>query len=107
MNSIEAYILVDELLEKYYESTLLDGLGAMLSDMMPNTKDPNDGLFESMDPAIFESDWTKAWNNIVGKDMKGTDEQVLCVAKVLLDYYRIDMGYEIGDAEAYLREKLS
>jgi hypothetical protein len=79
----------------------------MLSDMQPiNRGKAEVGDLESGDPATYADDWTDAWNKIVGKGKMASREQVFEVAKVLLDYYSLEVERDIGDAESFLRERL-
>jgi hypothetical protein len=109
MNRIAAYLKVEKILNEYYEITKpnYDQLGSMLGDLDTTVWIPNEGEeIISGDPGIFSDDWTNAWNQIVGKDKDGTPEQIFLVAKVLLDYYSIEVEYDLGDAEGFLKEQL-
>ncbi|MDR3363643.1 MAG: hypothetical protein LBS91_01650 [Clostridiales Family XIII bacterium] len=108
MNYTNAYLQVEEWLNEYYDIDKPYDLGSMLSDMCTRIWKPKkEGDIISGDPAIFASAWTKAWDCIVGNGSEGTSEQVFKVAKTLLDYYTNEVKYDLGDAENYLREKLS
>ncbi|MDR0515300.1 MAG: hypothetical protein LBG81_09125 [Coriobacteriaceae bacterium] len=106
MDSESAYIKVYEILDKYYFVTdeYYDQLGNMLSDMMPGEFGAY-GSFSSLDRAVY-SDWEEAWEEYVGIGQKGTPEQVFRVAKTIIDYYSLEVEYELGNAEEYLKEQL-
>jgi hypothetical protein len=111
MKRAEAYRKVDEILEEYNDKTEarfddLDAtLGEMAIELWDQPKDKSEIITD--DPVVF-SDWTKTWVKIVGgKDEDGTNEQIFKVAKTaILDYYSIEVEYDLGDAEKYLKEKL-
>jgi hypothetical protein len=63
------------------------------------------GSFSSLDRAVY-SDWEEAWAEHVGAGQDATPEQVFKVAKTIIDYYSIQVEYELGDAEEYLKEQL-
>jgi hypothetical protein len=75
----------------------------MLSDMSPYTFVSNE--YVSADPAVYE-DWSSAWDRVVGGQNNATPTQVFAVAKTILDYYRHEVGYNLGESESYLRSYL-
>jgi hypothetical protein len=109
MNIVEAYIKFEDILSEYYFTTnpKLENLGSMMGEISTRIHKPQNGEpIVSGDPAVFEEDWTKAWNQVIGKGKDGTNEQVFRVAEALMDYYVSEVHYDLGNAESYLREKL-
>jgi hypothetical protein len=103
MKNIYAYLKTFEMLNDYWKTTKNLDLGSVLSGMNP---DPlYDTPYLSADPAAF-SDWSTAWNKIVGVGEEGTDQQVFDVTMSFLDYYVEDVGYQLGDVESYLKAGL-
>jgi hypothetical protein len=108
VNAIEAYIMVYEAISQYQKQTGNDDIARMLSDMEPWPYKNSDGveLFGSADPAVFDSEWVSAWNNIVGKDSCGTQAQILRVANEVLRYYSNTVGYNLEGTDLALRNQL-
>jgi hypothetical protein len=103
MKSIYAYLATFEILDAYWRESKVDGLRSVLSAMNP------DPLYEtpyvSADPGVF-ADWTAGWDKVVGAGKEGTAAQAFRVAKGILDYYSVEVGYDLGDAEDFLRSRL-
>ena len=110
MNYIDAYKKIERVLGEYYFATNkeYDNLGSMLGDLCTSIWIPPEGTpLMSGDPAVFSEMWMEAWDKIVGEESDGTPEQVFLAAKELLDYYKNEVLYDLGDAENYLKSALS
>ena len=104
MKSIYAYLATFEILDTYWKETKIDGLRSVLSAMNPNP------LYEtpylSADPGVF-ADWSAEWDKVVGAGREGDAVQVFNIAKSVLDYYTVELGYDLGEADNYLEAKLT
>jgi hypothetical protein len=108
MKMLEAYIIVYGFLCDYAEITKNLDVDSIASEMTPMAYEDASGNIQnsSFDPAVYEEDWTSAWQKAVGKGKQATTEQVFLVSKELISYYQRELGYDLGDAEEFLQQRL-
>jgi hypothetical protein len=108
MNSQEAYIAVYQTTRQYQIQTGNDDIAKMLSDIEPWPYKDKQGHehFGSADPAVFDDEWTDAWNAIVGSGKNGSPNQIVRVANRLLEYYSNSLEYNLDGLVVALRRGL-
>jgi hypothetical protein len=108
MKMHEAYVIVYGFLCDYAAITKNLDVDSIASELTPMTyiDAHGDTQCSSFDPAIYEEDWTAAWNAIVGKGKQASAEQVNSVSSKLLGYYEQELDYDLGDASEFLRQRL-
>ncbi|MDR1422203.1 MAG: hypothetical protein LBI64_04985, partial [Coriobacteriales bacterium] len=86
MKMLEAYIIVYGFLCDYAEITKNLDVDSIASEMTPMVYEDEAGVAQgsSFDPAVYEDDWTGAWQKLVGKGSQATTDQVFLVAKELI-----------------------
>jgi hypothetical protein len=91
-----------------YETTGNDEMVCLISDMEPWPYKRKNGeeAFGSADPAVFDEEWTGAWNEFIGYDKGGTSRQIRKVANTVIEYYTNQVGHNLGDAYSAISEGL-
>ncbi|MDR1014984.1 MAG: hypothetical protein LBL86_08440 [Coriobacteriales bacterium] len=108
MDMLDSYIIIYGFLGDYAEITKNLDVDSIVSEMTPMVYgSPDDPIgYSSFDPAVYEEDWVGSWAQIVGKGKRASTRQVFQVARELLKYYEQELGYDLDDAEEFLKERL-
>jgi hypothetical protein len=108
MDMLDSYMIVYGFLGDYATITKNLDVDSIVSEMTPMIYESSDGLIQhsSFDPAVYEEDWVGSWEKIVGEGKQASTAQVFQVAQELLMYYERELGYDLDDAEEFLKERL-